>query len=265
MVEKDNFTIYMHRCKLGKHKIYVGATTLNPTARFANGKGYGNNKEFTADIIKYGWDNFEHIILETNLTHSQAIERETYYIDKYNSTNPEFGYNIQKAGNCQSYDTRKKKSITMKGRTVSDETKEKIRLANIGKHPTEETRQKMRDSSKNRDLTDELRAKFATMKGKHHTEETKNKIKEANKGRIYVNNGTEDKMIKPEQLDECIAKGFVVGHLVSASARNKMGEPSKGTIWINDGNIVKRIKPDQLEEYLSQGFIVGRRMKGSAK
>lgn len=76
------------------------------------GLGYKNNTHFYNAIQKYGWDNFEHIILEKNLSLEEANKREIFWIAYFNSTNPDYGYNIQAGG---------------KNSLHSETTKEKIR------------------------------------------------------------------------------------------------------------------------------------------
>ena len=55
--------------------------------------------------------------------------QEIYYINKYQSTNKEFGYNLESGGNLNkviSEESRKKMSDSHKGKKVSEETKKKI-------------------------------------------------------------------------------------------------------------------------------------------
>lgn len=106
--------VYKHT-NLINQKNYIGITRYddNPNKRWRNGTGYVENKIFFADIVKYGWDNFSHEILEENLTLEEAIEKEKYYIQLYNSTTE--GYNIS-AGGC----------------IPSDEGIERIRVALTG-------------------------------------------------------------------------------------------------------------------------------------
>lgn len=94
---KDNYKIYMHKNKING-KIYIGQTKQNLNKRFMNGDGYKKSPKFYKAIQKYGWDNFEHIILESNLTHDEANEKEIYYIEKYDSCNRDKGYNISFGG-----------------------------------------------------------------------------------------------------------------------------------------------------------------------
>ena len=93
----NNYCIYIHRNKIN-NKVYIGQTCQKPEKRWNYGLGYKNSPYFFAAIQLYGWDNFSHEILETGLSLEQANEREQYYIEKYNSTNQKFGYNLNKGG-----------------------------------------------------------------------------------------------------------------------------------------------------------------------
>lgn len=87
-------TIYMHKNKIN-NKCYIGQTVKNPPEKRWQGKGSGytnKNTRFFRAIQKYGWDNFEHIILETKIPLSELNHRENYYINLYNSIND--GYNL---------------------------------------------------------------------------------------------------------------------------------------------------------------------------
>lgn len=95
MEEEKKFTIYLHRCPNGK--CYVGMTSQKPIRRWANGKGYKHNSDFSSAIEKYGWGNIEHIILEEGLTMNDACKSEKYNIKKYNCIFPN-GYNIAIGG-----------------------------------------------------------------------------------------------------------------------------------------------------------------------
>lgn len=101
------YTIYLHR-NIINNKVYIGQTCQKPKDRWKNGAGYATCKYFYSAIQKYGWDNFEHIILEQQeCTQDVANEIEKYYIEKYDSTNPQKGYNITKGGNTVSPDMNK--------------------------------------------------------------------------------------------------------------------------------------------------------------
>ena len=92
------FIIYMHKNKING-KVYIGQTCQKPEDRWKNGAGYKSSPHFYNAIQKYGWENFEHIILEQGeWTIDEANQKEMFYIDFYQSTNREKGYNTQKGG-----------------------------------------------------------------------------------------------------------------------------------------------------------------------
>lgn len=101
--------VYLHR-NIITNKVYIGRTchSENPNLRWANGYGY-RNQPFFEEIQKYGWENFEHIILEDNIVDEAINLRENYWIQFYQADNPEHGYNSHKSGSV-SESTRQKMS-----------------------------------------------------------------------------------------------------------------------------------------------------------
>lgn len=96
-MEKKYF-IYKHTNKING-KVYIGQTCQKPEKRWQNGlSAYSHNQHFYNAIKKYGWNNFEHEILLENLTQKEMEYWEDYYIEFYESRNPEKGYNIMKGG-----------------------------------------------------------------------------------------------------------------------------------------------------------------------
>lgn len=90
------YVIYMHKNKIN-NKVYIGQTSQELNKRWKNGLGYIDSPKFYKAILKYGWDNFEHIILEKNIEDvNLADERERYWIEYYNSIQE--GYNISLGG-----------------------------------------------------------------------------------------------------------------------------------------------------------------------
>lgn len=53
-------------------------------------------EKFYNAILKYGWNNFEHSILEEKLTLEEALLKEAYYIDFFDAINN--GYNVSTGG-----------------------------------------------------------------------------------------------------------------------------------------------------------------------
>lgn len=119
----DNYCIYVHTNKTNG-KRYVGQTKDNPEIRWGtNGRGYTKQRFYEA-IQEFGWDNFDHTILETGLNSVQADIREKYWISYFNSQEPN-GYNIDPGGNGKSPETRARMSIAQKNRwdTMDPETR----------------------------------------------------------------------------------------------------------------------------------------------
>ena len=77
---KNKYTLYMHISPSKKY--YIGITSQDIKRRWQNGYGYKTNTYFWRAIQKYGWNNFEHVILKTNLTKDEAEKFEIYYIQK---------------------------------------------------------------------------------------------------------------------------------------------------------------------------------------
>lgn len=88
-------------------KIYIGITGRKPEDRWQNGKGYKYNTHFWNAIQKYGWDGFEHVILNNNLTKEEARLKEIEYIKLYNTTNQDKGYNLKRGGDLSTAPTVK--------------------------------------------------------------------------------------------------------------------------------------------------------------
>lgn len=118
-IYNDTYCVYIHTNKIDGKK-YVGQTVYgnNPNKRWKNGKGYKGSTYFYNAIKKYGWDNFEHEIVASNLTKKEADTFERLLIDKLDLTNMENGYNLETGGSFY--------------KKISEETKKKISLANSG-------------------------------------------------------------------------------------------------------------------------------------
>ena len=113
------YCIYMHRNKIN-NKMYIGQTCQNPPAkRWLRGEGYQHCSKFYHAIQKYGWDNFEHIILEKNLTLEQANAKEKFYIQFYNSI--QNGYNIKLGGSKGALTKEHKQKIKKSNQKVFKE------------------------------------------------------------------------------------------------------------------------------------------------
>lgn len=86
------YTVYVLTCKANGKK-YVGMTSREPKKRWLNGKGYGNNKYISEDILKYGWESFEKQIVSEGMREEEAALLERKLIKEYGSANEKRGYN----------------------------------------------------------------------------------------------------------------------------------------------------------------------------
>ena len=128
------------------NKRYIGITCQKEKERWANGKGYRKQSYFYRAIEKYGWDNFEHIIIARGLTEDEAKWLEVELIREWNTTNQNKGYNISIGGeggngckHTEEWKEEHSKKVSgennpMFGRQHTEETKRKISEANSGEN-----------------------------------------------------------------------------------------------------------------------------------
>lgn len=114
---KKNYIVYLHVNRING-KVYVGITHYihNPNIRWGNGLNYKGSIKFFNAILKYGWENFKHIIL-CRTSKDRAVILEKALIHFYKSKNN--SYNIAEGGegsNSFSNETRTKLSNKLKGR-----------------------------------------------------------------------------------------------------------------------------------------------------
>lgn len=194
--------IYIHTNK-ANNKMYIGQTSQNPCCRWKKGKGYGKNEYFYRAIIKYGWDNFEHIIFAENLTKEQSCNMERLLIALYQSNNPLYGYNNSIGGESGtvgaklSAETRAKMSKSRRG------TKNHM----CGKHHTEEAKAKNSEAHKRENLSAETLKKMSeAKKGKRMSIENKEKLIKASSKPIYC-----------KELDRCFLSVSEAGRTLGLS------------------------------------------------
>lgn len=237
--------MYKHTSPNGK--IYIGITKHEPEKRWkANGNGYRCQPVFWRAIKKYGWDNFEHEILEENLTLEEALHLESEYIKLFDSNNPKHGYNRNSGG------------FGNIGRVYTDEDRKKLSEAH--KNPSEETRQKISIAVKGRKVSDETREKMSNSRLGHSTSSgTKEKISQANTGKVrtdevkkkisdslkqfYANGGEPANKGKPlsQEAKEKL-RNKMVGRKRPTEIVEKMKLTGKKVICLETGEIFPTIK-----------------------
>ena len=162
------------------NKIYIGKHMSEKVSKTYKGSG----KILKQAFKKYGKENFLCEVIATANTEDELNNLEAYWIEQYNSRDPEIGYNIvagglgtsgykhteeakqkmskAKTGRRLTEEWKRHVSEANRGKFVSEETREKLRQANIGKKRTEDTRKKLKEAHKRnpRNFTDDYRRKL---------------------------------------------------------------------------------------------------------
>ena len=227
----NNYTIYIHKNKING-KVYIGQTCQKPEKRWDNGRGYKDCSRFWNAIQKYGWENFEHIILYTNLSSQSANLLEETLIKQYNSTNESFGYNIKAGGN---------------NKHQSEETKKKIGEANKialkGKKWSEQQKKMMSEM---------FSGEGNPFYGKHHREETKKLISQNRKGKCT---GIEHPMYGKHHTKNSLEK----------MSKNRQGKGGKKVLCIETGEVFECMMDAARWCNLSNSSSIGRYCVGKSK
>lgn len=125
---KNTCCVYCHTLRFDGRK-YIGMTVYgnNPNRRWQNGNKY-EGTYFGSAIKKYGWDNFEHEIIQNNLSLEEARKLEKKLIKDLGTQDSTKGFNLSAGGDgCYDFSmtTREKMSKAKKGSAPW----------NKGKHP----------------------------------------------------------------------------------------------------------------------------------
>ena len=95
--DEPKWTVYVHENKINGKK-YVGITSQIPQKRWGkNGNGYKNGY-FKNAITHYGWNEFYHIVLNSNYTSIEAKQIERMLIKELHTNDQRFGYNLTTGG-----------------------------------------------------------------------------------------------------------------------------------------------------------------------
>ena len=159
-------------------KRYVGITSQRPENRWGvNGNNYKNKcPHFWNAIQKYGWDNFDHLVVERHLSKEDACAMEIELIRIFNTQDRNHGYNTMSGGTAPSIpkEVRDKMSLSMMGNKNG-----------LGHPCTDEKKRKISEAQKGRRLTKEHREKLSRAKAGVHRgtprEETRRKISNSHK------------------------------------------------------------------------------------
>jgi len=246
-MEKRDYSIYMHTNKQNG-KVYIGQTRTSLKERWKNGNGYNNQVSFCGAIKKYGWDGFDHTLVETGLTKEEAEHLENFYIDFFECCDNRYGYNLRSGG--------------VSGPILSETSKQKISIAKKGQIPwnkgkkgvySEKTLQKMRESTTGRIAWN----KGVSCPNKIYIELSKDQLIE-----LYINQNKTS-----EQISKifCVTPSFVRNAIhkyklhKSDLLKNKLKSTTTGMKWFNNGKISTRAFS------CPEGFVLGRLYNNFAK
>lgn len=191
--------IYKYTNLINK-KTYVGQTVREGLRRKEHFRAGMKGREkylFDFAISKYSINNFKYEVLFRICNCGQEVERrlnffEKFYISKFKSNDPVFGYNLTAGG------------MGSLGRIISEETREKMRQnhanfkgANSPLFGKKKTPEQIENSRKAR-------------LGKKLSEETKLKL-----SRIHKNKGTKDIL--------CVETGIIYHSVLEASEKTQIG------------------------------------------
>ena len=156
------YSVYIH--KTPSNKVYIGCTGKKKASyRWGRGACYQQNKEFYKEILEYGWDNINHIIVGDGYTKEEAYKLERELIKQYDATNPNKGFNKSIGGGGGALGVKPSKETIAKRVAHTDYSTSWAK----GKHFTEDHRRKIGEAHR----------------GMKHTEEAKKKMSEAHKGK----------------------------------------------------------------------------------
>lgn len=196
-VKKECIGIYGLKNKIN-NKWYVGQSIYSIKSRWSSYKNLqcdSQPKLFNA-IVKYGYDNFEKIILEECEAEQLILDsREDYWIRYHNSV--ENGYNCRYGGANGAF---------------SDEAKQKVKDGCKRKIYSDELRKKLSDGGKK-------------TKGRIVSEETKLKMQIVHKARYENNQSAKTHIQQLAESNKTINRGPV-----TVETRQKISNASKGKI-----------------------------------
>jgi group I intron endonuclease len=223
---KKTVGIYGLRCKING-KWYIGKTKNHIPSRWSDYKCLRCERQpkiYNA-LIKYGYDNFDKIIIESGIIDEVTLNlREIYWIKYHDSFHS--GYNLTEGG-CS--ETGK----SNKGRKLTVEHRRKMSLTQTGRKHSEETKRKISLSHKGK-----KRSKFSNEHRKNLSMSGKEKgIGKDNPsfGKRWITNGVENKLV---DKNLSVLSEWRVGRMMDTQKGKKRPERSKE--WCKNMSIAQK-------------------------
>lgn len=166
------------------NKIYIGQSNKE-NERWRQHKYFAKNPEKTGQYIhramaKHGVENFIYEVIAVCKTQEDADQTEAQLIKRYDSRNPNVGYNIAPGGESAWNKGLPPDMQPMYGRIVSEETRKKISESNMGKimpPHTDEWKTHMSKIMTGRTISsEEIEKRALSNRGKKRTKESRKKM-----------------------------------------------------------------------------------------
>lgn len=210
--------------------IYIGQ---KKSPKFLGNAYLGSGKLLRKAVKKYGHDNFRVELLESIESQEDMDTQEIFWIQYYNATDHNVGYNISEGG--------------FVNRTMVGENN-----PFYGKHHTDKTNQINSEKHKGKtawnkglDKSDPRVAKYAV---KLH------KCTHA-RGRIWIYKDNYSKMVYSSEVQSFLQLGWNLGR---GTVNRSQPSSLVGRKRINDGCVEKTVSLEELNSYKEQGWKLGR-------
>lgn len=271
------YTLYLHTFPNGK--VYVGCTQQKPSVRYGYlGEGYSNQEKMWSAIQEFGWDNIKHEVLETTEDRERASELERQYIDKYKSTDSEFGYNTRTG------------SLGAPMGPISADICEKItkgKTGAVGIHKDGKNKYVRPDEVQSylddgwlmggEPLPEAQRQHLSEIyQGVRPPDKFFENSRKACKGSILMHKGDVNKRVRPEEYETYLADGWIKGmsekwakiHSESRKGKKQSAEErakksaalkgrNAGKQYINKAGVVKAVPSAEIKIYLADDWELG--------
>ena len=205
------FIVYKTTCLING-KIYIGQHEVHNLKKLDTWY-LGSGKLLLNAISKYGKENFKRSVICKVHTQKRANELEEFFINKYNSTDLNIGYNILSGSPYENNplkvpEIRERVAEANRGKKWSDEVKEKISKS-VSKTMTEERRRMISKQHKGKIMSDVTRKRMSkATKGKNNPMYGKRGKKSPMFGRSWITNGVECKFI---DISYGLPQGYYLG------------------------------------------------------
>jgi len=236
---------------LKNDKVYIGSTKNFERRYYYHLNDLKNNKHFNIHLQRaYNIDGEKFFIynLVEECEDVELIKKEEYYIEKFNSCDEKFGYNINSKadrppswfGKKHSDETKEKMSISQKDKFISDYVKQRASETHKGKKISDENKlflKNLNSGEKNPMYGKTPYEIWIKKYGEKIADEKlaswKNNIRESNTGRITsdetrekISKSNKGKILSKESIEKIRASK--IGTIASDETKKLMSEQKKG-------------------------------------